>query len=183
MPTPEPQKKWRREMLEQFVAANPGDAFALYGLVVPLTHLTSLYNVAVENQNVDDLEHLLFLVVGYLFWRPIVAIEPTRHPLNPWMRLVYLMAAVPVDTFCGLALTSASHELFPFYETFRRPWGPSLVTDLHIGGSIMWVAGDSLMLLAMIPVVVQLVRSEEAKTRELDAALDAERARAAGSAS
>jgi len=34
MPTPEPQKKSRREMLEQFVAANPGDAFALYGLAM-----------------------------------------------------------------------------------------------------------------------------------------------------
>ena len=164
------------------VILHPLFGFVLYAVTIPVTHLTQFYNYTLVNDSVHDQEHLLFLVVGYLFWRPVVAIEPTRHPLNPWLRLVYLMAAVPVDTFCGLALTSATHELFPFYNTFRRPWGPSLLTDLHIGGSIMWVAGDTLMLLAMIPVVVQLVRAEEAKTRELDAALDAEQARAAGSA-
>jgi cytochrome c oxidase assembly factor CtaG len=162
---------------------HPLVGFVLYAVTIPVAHLTQFYNYSLVHDQAHDLEHLVFLVVGYLFWRPVVAIEPTRHPLNPWLRLVYLMAAVPVDTFCGLALTSASHELFPFYETFRRPWGPSLLTDLHIGGSIMWVGGDTLMLVAMIPVVAQLVRSEEAKTRELDAALDAERARAAGSAS
>ena len=164
------------------VILHPLFGFVLYAVTIPVAHLTQFYNYTLVNDSVHDQEHLLFLVVGYLFWRPVVAIEPTRHPLNPWLRLVYLMAAVPVDTFCGLALTSATHELFPFYNTFRRSWGPSLLTDLHIGGSIMWVAGDTLMLLAMIPVVVQLVRAEEAKTRELDAALDAEQARAAGSA-
>jgi thioredoxin-like negative regulator of GroEL len=30
----EPQKKTRRQMLEQFVAAKPNDAFALYGLAM-----------------------------------------------------------------------------------------------------------------------------------------------------
>jgi putative copper resistance protein D len=165
------------------VVLHPLVGFILYAVTIPVAHLTQFYNYSLVHDQAHDLEHLVFLVVGYLFWRPVVAIEPTRHPLNPWMRLVYLMAAVPIDTFCGLALTSASHELFPFYETFHRPWGPSLVTDLHIGGAIMWVAGDTLMILAMIPVVVQLVRAEEAKTREIDAALDEERARAAGSAS
>jgi putative membrane protein len=165
------------------VILHPLVGFALYAVTIPVAHLTQFYDYSLGHDQAHDLEHLVFLVVGYLFWRPVVAIEPTRHPLNPWLRLVYLMAAVPIDTFCGLALTSASHELFPYYESFRRTWGPSLVTDLHIGGAIMWVAGDSLMLLAMIPVVVQLVRAEEEKTRRIDAELDAERARAAGSAS
>ncbi len=30
----QPQKKTRRQMLEEFVAAKPGDAFALYGLAM-----------------------------------------------------------------------------------------------------------------------------------------------------
>jgi putative membrane protein len=162
---------------------HPLVGFVLYAVTIPVAHLTQFYNYTLVHDQAHDLEHLVFLVVGYLFWRPVVAIEPTRHPLNPWLRLVYLMAAVPVDTFCGLALTSATHELFPFYQTFRRTWGPPLVTDLHAGGAIMWVAGDTLMLLAMIPVVVQAVRAEEEKTRRIDAELDAEAARATGSPS
>ena len=36
------------------------------------------------NDLAHDNEHLTFLVVGYLFWRPVVAIEPTgtRSPLH-----------------------------------------------------------------------------------------------------
>ncbi len=153
---------------------HPLVGFVLYAVTIPVAHLTAFYNETLVHDELHDLEHILFLVVGYLFWRPVVAIEPSRHPLNPWLRLVYLMAAVPVDTFCGLALTSATHELFPYYETLHRTWGPSLVTDLHMGGAIMWVAGDSLMLIAMIPVTIQLVRAEEARTAALDAELDAE---------
>jgi putative copper resistance protein D len=111
-------------------------------------------------------------VVGYLFWRPVVGIEPSRHPLSPPLQLVYLALAVPVDTFTGLTLTSTTHELFSFYNTFTRSWGPSLVTDLHIGGSIMWVGGDALMFIAMIPVAIRWVRVEEQRSREVDAEFD-----------
>jgi cytochrome c oxidase assembly factor CtaG len=50
-----------------------------------------------------------------------------------------------------------------------------LLTDLHLGGAIMWVGGDSLMLLAMIPVVLQWIKVEEAKAIEVDRQLDEDR--------
>jgi len=158
------------------VVGHPITGFVLYAVFIPVAHLTSLYNVMLTNDLVHDNEHLAFLLVGYLFWRPVVAIEPSRHPLTPALRLVYLMLAVPVDTFCGLVLASTNHEMFSAYAHVQRTWGPSLIGDLHIGGSIMWVVGDSLMALAMIPVAVQWVRSEEALTRQIDAELDAQEA-------
>ena len=42
----------------------------------------------------------------------------------------------------------------------------------------MWIGGDFLMLLAMIPVAIQWMRDEERKAIEIDAQLDAERAAA-----
>jgi putative copper resistance protein D len=161
------------------VIGHPITGFALYAALIPLAHLTSFYNFTITHEAAHDNEHLLFLAVGYLFWRPVVGIEPSRHPLQPGLRLVYLMLAVPVDTFSGLALTFTNHEIFPAYLTLQRAWGPTLVHDLHIGGSIMWAAGDTLMVLAMIPVCVQWVRYEEERTRRLDAELDAAEARAA----
>lgn len=103
----------------------------------------------------------------------MVAIEPSRHRLRPALRLCYLAAAVPVDTFTGLTLASASHELFPAYLQMHRTWGPSLLTDLHMGGDVMWVGGDVLMFLAMVPVTIQWVRDEDRKAAELDRLLDA----------
>jgi putative copper resistance protein D len=154
------------------VIGHPIAGFVAYAVLIPFTHLTSFYNYTLTNDLVHDAEHLGFLVVGYLFWRPVVGIEPSRHPLSPALQLLYLALAVPVDTFTGLALTATTHELFSFYNSFTRGWGPSLVTDLHIGGSIMWVGGDTLMFIAMIPVATRWVRVEEQRTRELDAALD-----------
>jgi putative membrane protein len=154
---------------------HPITGFVLYAVLIPLAHLTSLYNYTLSHDLAHDNEHLAFLIVGYLFWRPVVAIEPSRHPLHPGVRLAYLALAIPVDTFCGIALVSASHELFPYYETFRRSWGPSRLADIHIGGAIMWIGGDGIMAFAMIPCLVRWLRYEEQRTAELDARLDAER--------
>ena len=65
------------------IIGHPITGFLLYAVLVPAVHLTSLYNTMLTNDLAHDNEHLLFLVVGYLFWRPVVAIEPTRHPLTP----------------------------------------------------------------------------------------------------
>ena len=101
------------------VVGHPITGFVLYAVLVPATHLTSLYNRLLTNDLAHDNEHLMFLIVGYLFWRPVVAIEPTRHPLTPAVRLVYLMLAIPIDTFSGLVLLSANHEMFSAY--LERP--------------------------------------------------------------
>lgn len=156
------------------VIGHPITAVVLYVVMIPAAHLTSLYNFTLQNDLAHDNEHLAFLLVGYLFWRHAIAIEPLRHPVHPGVRLVFLAVAIPVDTFTGLALVGASREMFSFYNSFRRPWGPSKLSDLHIGGSIMWIGGDGIMGLAMIPVLMRWVRYEEERAIELDAELDAQ---------
>ena len=69
--------------------------------------------------------------------------------------------------------------MFPAYTDMGRTWGGSLISDLHTGGSLMWIGGDLLMMSAMIPIAVIWMRDEEQKAREIDAELDAEAAAAA----
>lgn len=155
------------------IVAHPVVDFGLYAVLIPLAHLTGLFNVALLHPAFNYAEHLAFLGIGYLFWRHVVAIEPSRHPLSPGVRLVYLLLAVPVDTFTGLALSMTGRELFPALASVHRTWGPSLLTDLHVGGVIMWVGGDSLMAIAMAPLAVLLVRDEERKARDIDRQIEA----------
>jgi cytochrome c oxidase assembly factor CtaG len=155
------------------VVGHPITAFVLYGLLVPLTHLTIFFNWAIEYTAVDQVEHLLFFGVGYLFWRQIFAVEPNRFGMQAPMRALLLFLAVPVDTFVGLTLSSETSEIFPAFTAEHRTWGPSLVTDLHVGGAIMWVGGDILMMLALIPVVVEWVRREERRATRFDRELAA----------
>jgi putative copper resistance protein D len=85
------------------------------------------------------------------------------------------MAAVPVDTFTGLALMMSNHLPFNGYLA-TTPMGTSTsaaLANVHLGGAIMWIGGDALMLLACIPIVVQWVRWETKEAKRTDAELDA----------
>ncbi len=161
---------------------NPIVAFILYAVVIPVSHLTVWYNYTLTHESIHNAEHLVFLLVGYLFWRQIFGNDPNAHRLHPALQFFYLFMAIPIDTFTGLSLAGASHELFPAYFATHRTWGPSYVTDLHIGGDIMWVVGDTLMLWPMIPVALRWMHMDERRAvrvdRELDAAATAEAAAA-----
>jgi cytochrome c oxidase assembly factor CtaG len=162
---------------------NPIVAFILYAVVIPVSHLTVWYNYTLTQENVHNAEHLTFLLVGYLFWRQIFGNDPNSHRLHPALQFFYLFMAIPIDTFTGLSLAGASHELFPAYFATHRTWGPSLITDLHVGGDIMWVVGDTLMLWPMIPVAIRWMHLEERKADRIDRELDelaAQEAAAAG---
>ncbi len=152
---------------------HPIVAFCLYAVMIPLTHLTSWYNYTLEHAAWDDAEHLVFLVIGYLFWRQIFGTDPNRYRLEPGGQFLLLFLAIPIDTFTGLSLDQASHELFPAYLSFHRTWGVSPILDLHIGGVLMWVGGDTLMLWPMIPVALRWMHLEERRADRADRELDA----------
>jgi len=152
------------------VLGHPVTAFLLYALVIPLTHLTSWYNYTLLHEDVHNAEHLIFLLIGYMFWRQIFGSDPNRYRMHPALQFGYLFLAIPIDTFTGLSLDSASHELFPAYFSLHRTWGPSLLRDLHIGGVIMWVGGDTLMLWPMIPVALRWMHQDERRAVRADRA-------------
>ncbi|HXZ61441.1 MAG TPA: cytochrome c oxidase assembly protein, partial [Acidimicrobiales bacterium] len=158
---------------------HPATAFVLYAVVIPVSHLTSWFNLTLEQETVLNLEHLVFLLVGYMFWRQIFGNDPNCYRLHPALQFFYLFLAIPIDTFTGLSLAGTQTEMFSAYLAMHRTWGPSYVTDLHIGGSIMWVVGDTLMLWPMIPVALRWMHMEERKAVRIDRELDAQAAASA----
>ena len=157
------------------IVTHPLFGFAAYFIFIPVTHLTNLMNVMMEHEWVHHLEQIGFLVVGYLFFRVAFGLE-RGLTIHPGLRLVYVMAAVPVDTFTGLALVMSSRLPFSSYA-MMAPMGSSrswILSNVHLGGAIMWIGGDALMLLACIPIAVAWVKWETLRTRELDAQLDAQ---------
>ena len=151
-------------------------AFVLYAAVIPVSHLTSWYNLTLEHESVHNAEHLVFLLVGYMFWRQIFGNDPNCDRLHPAVQFFYLFLAIPIDTFTGVSLAGATKEMFPAYLATHRTWGPSYVVDLHMGGSIMWVVGDTLMLWPMIPVALRWMHMDERKAVRIDRELDAQAA-------
>lgn len=151
---------------------HPAVGFGLYAVFIPATHLTSFFNLMIEHEWVHHTEQVAFLVVGYLFFRPAFGIDQGRQ-IHPGLRLVYVMAAVPVDTFTGLTLNQTASNPYSSYNMMGTGTPSSVLSNIHLGGAIMWIGGDALMLLALIPAIVTWLSYEAAQTRELDRALDA----------
>ena len=153
---------------------HPIVAFVAYFVFIPLSHLTGVFNLMLNHEWFHHLEQIGFLVVGYLFFRIAFGIERGQQ-IHPGLRLVFVMAAVPVDTVTGLALMMNTHVPYRGLLTMA-PMGTSarwVLQNFHLGGAIMWIGGDALMLLACIPITVHWVRWETKRTRVIDAELDA----------
>src|SRR5215472_9804262 len=56
----------------------PPFGFAAYAAAIVVAHLTGLANLTASNQIAHEAEHIAFLVIGYLFFLPIIGSEPIR---------------------------------------------------------------------------------------------------------
>jgi cytochrome c oxidase assembly factor CtaG len=162
-----PLHTWTKRLVRSRVVSVltfPAVGVVLYIGCVVGTHLTDFMNLTLEHPVVHDLEHVLYLVVGYLYFLPLIGKEPIRWRLSFTGQLFLLVLAMPVDTFTGVVLLQTNHELFPAYAG-RRNWGPSLVDDLHAGGATMWIGGDAIMFVIIVATFITVLHSR----RTLDA--------------
>lgn len=121
----------------------PGFGIAAYAATIVGTHLTSFMNVVLTNGAMHNGEHVLYLVVGYLYFLPLVGREPIRWKVSYPLRLFLLFLAMPVDAFTGVILSSESSD--PFTPMEPRSWGLSPLSDVHDGGAVMWIGGAAIM--------------------------------------
>ena len=84
--------------------SNPLVAWLLFAGVMVGAHFSPLYEAALENPWIHDVEHMLFLASGLLFWWPVVARDPSRWRMSHPVRLLYVIMAGPVNTFTALAI-------------------------------------------------------------------------------
>jgi putative membrane protein len=153
---------------------HPLIAWVVFAATGWLVHFTPLFETATENLPVHVFEHALLLGGAVLFWAQIVGPElPSRsrgrsgpsmsHPL----RLLYLVVAMPQNTFLALAIFSTERVLYPHYAGGDDPLG-----DQRLAGGIMWVAGDLVLLVAVLIVAAAWARHEERQNRLSEEAAD-----------
>ena len=158
-----PVHTWAKRVLRSRVASFltwPVFGAVGYALAVAAVHLSGLANLIDRNQTAHNAEHALFVLIGYLFYLPILGREPIRWRLSYPIRFVILLLLMPVDTFTGIALGYGSASS-PGLPSGPRPvWAPSPVSDLHMGGAVMWVGGDGLMFVLMMLVFLMWSRDD-----------------------
>ena len=162
--------------------SHPVVAWLLFAAVMWATHLSPMFDAALENPLVHYAEHALYLGSALLFWLPVVGADPAPWRLSFPVRTMYLLTQMPQNTFLALAITSADSPRYPHYATLQRTWGPTPLADQQLAGGVMWIAGDLLFLVAIVAVVAAWMRHEERTAADADRRADAARAAIGGRA-
>ena len=136
------------------VLTAPPVALAAYTAVIVGSHLTGLMDTIMRHTWAGQLEHLVYLVVGYQFFVLIVGNEPVRWRLASPARWLLLAIAMAVDTFTGIVLMQGTHSVALAPSALHV----NALSDTHTGGAIMWFGGDGIMAAIMVGLVITWLR-------------------------
>jgi putative copper resistance protein D len=148
---------------------SPPVALACYAAVIVGSHLTGLMDAIMEHTWAGQVEHVVYLVVGYQFFVLVIGDEPIKWRLSTPVRWVLLAVAMAVDTFTGITLMLAT---VPVAMGTLPGLRVDPLDDTHTGGAIMWFWGDAIMALIMVALVISWLRTSGQSVRDRDSWLE-----------
>jgi len=130
-------------------------------------HLGVVYDAFLRTPLLLNLEHLILIAIGLLFWWPVLCDAP--RAVSTLTRLAYVFAAFVGSAFLGLGLTF-SPPVYGYYEDLpQRLWGISAEADQNLGGILMSTEQALVFLAAIVWLLARLFREEEAEEERLAA--------------
>ncbi|MBB5957653.1 putative copper resistance protein D [Saccharothrix tamanrassetensis] len=157
------------------VLTNPFVALALfvgsfYGL-----YFSGLFDAALDYHWAHLAMNAHFILVGYVFYWPVIGIDPAPNRLPPLGRLGLLFASIPFHAFFGIVLMSSQTVIGEnFYRALALPWVTSQLDDQRLGGGIAWAAGEVPLIVVMVALLVQWARSDDRDARRSDRKADSD---------
>lgn len=152
------------------------------GLMISLQfmlYLTGWYNLTLRNAFHHDFLHIYMVVLGCLFFMPLLSPDPHPYRIPYPLRIVMFILPMPFHAWIGVIILGSTKLIAEeWYLAFERDWGVSPLDDQTWAGSLMWATGDLTMLAGMIVIFVKWVRDSQKEARRVDRALDREEARA-----
>jgi cytochrome c oxidase assembly factor CtaG len=122
-------------------------------------HLPRAYDLALNNEQIHDFEHICFLVTSLLFWYVVIHPWPSRVRSNNWMILPYLLSADIVNSALSAFLAFYSQPVYQFYIHGPNPFHISALSDQIAAGVIMWVLNSIVFLIPAMVLATQLAGS------------------------
>ncbi|SER67532.1 cytochrome c oxidase assembly protein [Actinokineospora terrae] len=141
---------------------------SFYGL-----YLTGLFDSALEEHWAHLVMNAHFLLVGYIFYWPVIGIDPAPRQLPHLGKLGLVFASMPFHAFFGVILMSMQTVVGErFYQGLGLPWNTDLLADQRLGGGIAWASGEIPLLLVLIALLVQWSRADDREARRSDRRVD-----------
>jgi putative membrane protein len=150
------------------VLTHPVTTLGAFLVVLVGTHLSPLYDVALEHERVHQLEHVLYLVTAVLFWWTAIGVDPAPHRVSYPARLLYLFLAMPGTAFLGIAIANAGKVMYPHYAANRPPWSWTPLHDQEVAGTLMWVAGMFTIVPALAFILLTWLEEDARRQTRLD---------------
>lgn len=142
---------------------------SFYGL-----YFSGLFDAALNYHWAHLAMNAHFLLAGYVFYWPVIGVDPAPRRIPHLGRLGMMFAAMPFHAFFGIALMGMQTVLGQdFYRSLKLPWVTDLLTDQRLGGGIAWASGELPVLLVLVALLVQWARQDEREARRRDRREDA----------
>ena len=111
-----------------------------------------------------DLLHLHFVLVGCLFFWPMLGIDPVPGRVSHPFRILMLFATMPFHAFLGIAIMSVSDNgkgLMAAQHYLPLVGRADAVYQQQVGGGLIWSSGDIVGLLFIFVAAAQWMRASE----------------------
>ncbi len=136
-------------------------------------YFTPWYEATLRNPWLHEFNHMHFLVLGCLWFWPLLGLDPMPNRLSYGFRMLAAFLVLPFHAWLGVSIMSASTVIAEdWYFGLARPWGPTPLEDQEIAGGLLWASGDLVALLVII-IFVQWMQDSEREARREDRRLDA----------
>lgn len=141
---------------------HPVTACLVYSAVFGLWHIPALYDWALRDQAVHNLEHATMLGASVLMWWPISGPKTGIPRAGHVQALFYLLGLTILNMPLFAFLTFAKRPLYPTYANAPRIMEMSAYTDQVFGGALMKLTG-MLVMFVLIALVFLRWTSEAEK--------------------
>ena len=185
---PHAPRGWLLAVLHSRVAkvlSFPLLTFALYVVTPWALYFSGWYSASLDHVWLHELMHVHLVVVGSLFFWPIVGADPLPGRVGYPFRMLLVVFTLPFHAFLGVTIMGQETLLGgEHYLALRTDpayaWLPDALDDQHLAGGILWAAGDLIGLAFFGVLFAQWVRSSMKEAAREDRRLDLLEARAAG---
>ena len=136
-------------------------------------YFTGWYEASLRSDYVHEMMHVHLVLVGSLFFWPLVGVDPVPGRVAFPFRLLLIFLTLPFHAFLGVTIMG-QEELIAgdWYRSLPMAWLPDPADDQHLAGGILWGSGDLVGLTFFAVLFVQWVRSSMREAQREDRRLD-----------
>ncbi len=154
--------------------------FLLFVISPWALYFSGWYDATLHSTLVHELMHLHLVVVGSLFFWPLVGIDPVPGRVAYPFRLMLIVLTLPFHAFLGVTIMGQQTLIGgSWYPDLPMGWLPDPAADQHLAGGILWASGDLVGLGFLAVLFTQWVRSSMREAVREDRRLDRLEAQAA----